>query len=248
MAMENHSNGVNGIHDSREIEPIAIIGMGMSTIQMFHSLNFDLTQHLGCRWPGSVRNPSQLWTLLKEGRSGWAEFKPDHININGFYHPNRQRPGSMVTKGGYVLQEDTRNFDHNFFGINGTEALAIDPAQRKLLEVTFEAFESAGETLENLSGSRTGVFVGNFNNDHQLMQFRDQEHTLPYVVTGGGPTMLSNRISYVFDLVGPRYVCQCDYTWLLTELVLSLTRAAPLPCTLCILPSLLSAMGSAMLR
>jgi acyl transferase domain-containing protein/NADPH:quinone reductase-like Zn-dependent oxidoreductase/SAM-dependent methyltransferase len=187
MAEESHSSTVNGIQNLKHVEPIAIVGMG-------------------CRWPGSVRNPSQLWALLKEGRSGWAEFAPEHINIDGFYHPDRQRPGSMVTKGGYVLQDDARNFDHNFFGINGSEVLAIDPAQRKLLEVTFEAFESAGETLEDLSGSRTGVFVGNFNNDHQLMQFRDQEHTLPYVVTGGGPTMLSNRISYVFDLMGPSLV------------------------------------------
>ncbi|KAF2452119.1 putative polyketide synthase [Karstenula rhodostoma CBS 690.94] len=134
------------------------------------------------------------------------EFKPDHINLNGFYHPDGKRPGGMVTKGGYLLQEDPRHFDHSFFGISATEALSIDPAQRKLLEVTYEAFESAGETLESLSGSRTGVFVGNFNNEHQLMQFRDQELTLPYVVTGGGPTILSNRISHVFNLTGPSLV------------------------------------------
>lgn len=110
----------------------------------------------------------------------------------------------MVTKGAYLLQEDTKKFDHSFFGISATEALSMDPSQRKLLEVTYEAFESAGESLESLSGSRTGVFVGNFNNEHQLMQSRDLELHLPYVVTGGGPTILSNRINHVFNLTGPR--------------------------------------------
>lgn len=112
----------------------------------------------------------------------------------------------MVTRGGYVLRDDPRQFDHAFFGISAVEAAAMDPSQRKLLEVTYEAFDSAGAPLSQLFGSRTGVFVGNFNNEHQLMQFRDPDYPLPYVVTGGGPTILSNRISYVFNLQGPRYV------------------------------------------
>ncbi|OAA40092.1 Beta-ketoacyl synthase [Beauveria brongniartii RCEF 3172] len=158
---------------------------------------------MGCRWPGGVKSPLQLWDLLKEKRDGWSEFKEDRINLDGFYHPNGKRPGSMYTRGGHVLDEDTRDFDHGFFGITATEAMALDPSQRKLLEVTYEAVEAAGEPLEKFSGSRTGVFVGNFNNEHQLMQYRDPDHTLPYVVTGGGPTILSNRINYVFNLQGP---------------------------------------------
>ncbi|KAK5997657.1 Prosolanapyrone synthase [Cladobotryum mycophilum] len=165
-------------------EPIAIVGMG-------------------CRWPGGVRSPSQLWDLLKEKRDGWSEFTKDRINLDGFYHPDGQRLGSMYTRGGHLLQEDTRDFDHTFFGITATEAMALDPSQRKLLEVTYEAVESAGEPLEKFFGSRTGVFVGNFNNEHQIMQYRDPDHTLPYVVTGGGPTILSNRINYAFNLQGP---------------------------------------------
>ncbi|KAI0483732.1 putative polyketide synthase [Xylaria cf. heliscus] len=165
-------------------EPIAVVGMG-------------------CRWPGGVRNPSQLWDLLKEGRDGWSEFSEDRINVDGWYHPDGPRPGSMFTRGGYLLQENTRDFDHSFFGITATEAMALDPSQRKLLEVTYEAVESAGVPLEKFFGSRTGVFVGNFNNEHQLMQYRDPDFTLPYVVTGGGPTILSNRINYVFNLQGP---------------------------------------------
>ncbi|KAI0853704.1 putative polyketide synthase [Daldinia vernicosa] len=166
-------------------------------------IEFVLT---GCRWPGGVHSPSQLWDLLKEKQDGWKEFSSDRINLNGFYHPNGQRPGSMSTMGGHLLQEDPRLFDHSFFGITATEAMSMDPSQRKLLEVTYEAFDSAGVPLEKLSGSRTGVFVGNFNNDYLLMQLRDPNFTLPYAVTGGGPAILSNRINYVFNLQGPSLV------------------------------------------
>ncbi|KAI0198016.1 putative polyketide synthase [Astrocystis sublimbata] len=168
-------------------EPIAIVG-------------------IGCRWPGGVKDLSQLWDLLAEGRDGWSKFKPDHINLDGFYHPNGQRPGSMFTEGAHLLQEDPRLFDHAFFGITAAEAMSMDPSQRKLLEVTYEAFENAGEPWHKFSGSRTGVFIGNFNNEHQVMQFRDLDHPLPYVVTGGGATILSNRISHVFNLRGPSMV------------------------------------------
>lgn len=80
----------------------------------------------------------------------------------------------------------------------------MDPTQRKLLEVVFEALENAGEPWSQFSGSRTGVFVGNFNNDHGLMSSRDPDQLLPYATTGGSTSILSNRVNYVFNLRGPR--------------------------------------------
>ena len=79
----------------------------------------------------------------------------------------------------------------------------MDPSQRKLLETVYEAFESSGTPLSKLHGSSTGCFIGNFNYDHQLMQFRDAEYPEPYAMTGGGIALLSNRISYIFNLHGP---------------------------------------------
>ncbi|OAG11453.1 polyketide synthase [Paraphaeosphaeria sporulosa] len=79
----------------------------------------------------------------------------------------------------------------------------MDPAQRKLLEVVYEAFESAGETKECYAGSKTGVFVGNFNSDHLLAQTRDSDFSSPYSSTGAGASILSNRINFLMDLVGP---------------------------------------------
>lgn len=71
------------------------------------------------------------------------------------------------------------------------------------MEVIYEALESSGTPLEKVSGSKTGCFVGNFNYDHQLMQYRDTEYPEPYGITGGGIALLSNRVSYVLNLQGP---------------------------------------------
>jgi acyl transferase domain-containing protein len=81
----------------------------------------------------------------------------------------------MQTRSAYVLNDDPRLFDHAFFGVSGTEVATMDPAQRKLLGVVYEAFESVGETKECYAGSKTGVFVGNSNSDHLIAQTRDSE-------------------------------------------------------------------------
>ncbi|KAH8699441.1 putative polyketide synthase, partial [Phaeosphaeriaceae sp. PMI808] len=158
----------------------------------------------GCRWPGGVNSPSQLWTLLANGESGYRDFKDNsRFNSEAFYHSNPRRPGSTPARGAYTLQEDPRLFDHSFFGITPTENLTLDPQHRKLLEVVYEAFKSAGEPWEKFSGTRTGVFVRNFTADHNLMQSRDTDNLLAYATTGASGSILSNRINYVFNLHGP---------------------------------------------
>ncbi|PWY76505.1 polyketide synthase [Aspergillus sclerotioniger CBS 115572] len=113
----------------------------------------------------------------------------------------------MHMRGGYFLQdEDIRSFENEFFGINNLEAKYMDPQQRKLLEVVFECFESAGLPLEKLSGANVGCYVGNFTVDFQLMQLRDAEYLHRYTATGMGTSILSNRISHAFNLKGPSLV------------------------------------------
>jgi acyl transferase domain-containing protein len=157
----------------------------------------------GCRWPGDVTTPVQLWELLINKRSGYSDFPPDRLNLEGFYHPSRHHPGTFYTKGGYFLSGDVNQFDHALFGISPVETRTLDPGQRKLLEVTFEAFDNAGEPWHKFSGSNTGVFVGNFNADHQIMTVHDADNPLPYSTTGSDPAILSNRVNYVFNLLGP---------------------------------------------
>ncbi|KAH6651430.1 hypothetical protein BKA67DRAFT_537308 [Truncatella angustata] len=165
-------------------QPVAIVGMG-------------------CRWAGGVRDAPGLWDLLRSNRDGWKEFADPRFSNKGFYHPNQDRAGSMRTRGGFLVEEDARLFDHSFFGIIGREVETMDPSQRKLLEVVYEAFESGGETLDSISNTRTGVYIGNFALDHLLIQARDWESPKPYAATGADTSILANRISYIFNLHGP---------------------------------------------
>ncbi|KAI5786964.1 hypothetical protein DFH27DRAFT_518306 [Peziza echinospora] len=170
-------------------EPIAIVG-------------------IGCRLPGASNTPSQFWDMLANGRSGQTPVPPGRFNMAAFHHPAHLRPGSIEADAGYFLDPattDVRQFDPAFFNITPLEATTLDPQQRKLLEVAYEAFESGGAPLDALRGSSTGVFVANFTSDFQTMQYRDPEHGLlqPYLLTGMGLAMLANRLSHAFDLAGP---------------------------------------------
>jgi len=137
-------------------------------------------------------------------KSGQCDVPGSRWNIDSFYHPNLQRPGSMNTKGGYFLNEDIRDFDNSFFGINNLEATFMDPQQRKLLEVCYECFESAGAPIEEVSGANIACYVGNFTTDYMTIQGKNSDNFHRYNATGMGTTILSNRISHVFNLTGPR--------------------------------------------
>lgn len=173
------SNG-NGWED-----PIAIVGMGISLSPNAQQARVD---HLkGCRYPGDATSPSKLWDLLDAGRSALSTVPSNRFNVDAWYHPDSQRPGGVSAKGGYFISDDDSffGFDPSFFGINPKEAATMDPQQRKLLEVVYECFESAGITLDQLSGSQTGCYVGCFTSDCKLIQNRDVDFAAPYQVTVG---------------------------------------------------------------
>lgn len=139
-----------------------------------------------------------------EKRSASQDFERNRFNIDGFYHPNRDRPGSLPMRSAHLLNDDPKLFDHRFFGMSPVEVRTMDPAQRKLLEVVYESFENAGEPMDRYRGSNTGVFIGNFNNDHSLIQASDTDSCSVYSSTGSTASILSNRINYLMDLRGPR--------------------------------------------
>jgi acyl transferase domain-containing protein len=109
----------------------------------------------------------------------------------------------MNNRGGHYLKQKISAFDAPFFSISRAEAVAMDPQQRILLEVVYEATESAGIPMSKLSGTKTSCFVGCLNVDYKEIQDQDKELVLKYDVTGTGRSMLSNRISFFVDLKGP---------------------------------------------
>nr|A0JJU1.1 RecName: Full=Tenellin synthetase; Short=TENS; AltName: Full=Hybrid PKS-NRPS synthetase tenS; AltName: Full=Tenellin-type 2-pyridones biosynthesis cluster protein S [Beauveria bassiana]CAL69597.1 nonribosomal peptide synthase [Beauveria bassiana] len=165
-------------------EPIAIIGSAY-------------------RFPGGCNTPSKLWDLLRQPRDILKEIDPERLNLRRYYHPDGETHGSTdVANKAYTLEEDISRFDASFFGISPLEAASMDPQQRTLLEVVYESTETAGIPLDKLRGSLTSVHVGVMTTDWAQMQRRDPETMPQYTATGIASSIISNRISYIFDLKG----------------------------------------------
>ncbi|KAL4939892.1 thiolase-like protein [Aspergillus oleicola] len=160
---------------------------------------------IGCHLPEGIHSPSQLWDFLAQGRCAVSEMPTSRFNING-YHGAQEEPGTAKARGGCFIQEDIHKFENQFFGINNREAAAIDPQQRKLLEVVFESFESAGVPLEDVQRANLGCYVASFTPDFIAMQTKDPQTLNRYSQTGLGTSILANRISHVFNLKGPSCV------------------------------------------
>ncbi|MGZ9825371.1 type I polyketide synthase [Tsukamurella ocularis] len=168
-------------------EPIAVVG-------------------IGCRLPGGVRSAADFWALLDEGRDAIVDIPADRWSTDRYYESERTPGKSRVRRGGF-LTDPVDEFDPAFFGISPVEASSMDPQQRLLLEVAWESFEDAGLRAEDLEHSQTAVFTGGFTLDYSQMQFSTSAAEPPTVAahtaTGVVMTMLSNRLSHAFDLLGP---------------------------------------------
>ncbi|KAI0153141.1 hypothetical protein GGR57DRAFT_146248 [Xylariaceae sp. FL1272] len=158
---------------------------------------------IGCRLPGGASSAEKFWDLLLKKQSARSNTPPDRFNVDGFYHPNGDKNGTMNVRGGHFIDEDMSAFDAPFFSISPAEALSMDPMQRMLLEVVYEATENAGIPMSSLAGTDTGCYVGCFTNDWKQIAKKDPEQLLKYHSIGTGQSILSNRISFCFDLQGP---------------------------------------------
>ncbi len=171
--------------EQREREPIAIVGMA-------------------CRYPGGVRSAEDLWELVRAGGDGVTGFPTDRgWDLEHLYDPDPDHPGtSYVREGGFV--PDMAEFDSSFFEMSPREALATDPQQRLMLEMSWEVLEDAGIDPHSLSGSPTGVYTGVMYYDYAMGARGPAAVSVEgHLSTGVAASAVSGRVAHAFGLEGP---------------------------------------------
>ena len=154
-------------------EPIAVIG-------------------LGCRFPGAD-DAREFWKLISEGYDHSLAFAEGNWGERQFL--------TNAGVSGYLANLD--GFDCSFFGTSPREAMYLDPQQRVLLEVSWQAIEDAGLTRSQLSGTLTGVYAGLWASDFEHCLYDSSPDYDIYRITGAGRFAATGRISYFLDLQGP---------------------------------------------
>jgi acyl transferase domain-containing protein len=163
-------------------EPIAIVGMS-------------------CRFPqaGSI---GAFWGLLEGGVDAISEVPRERWDAAALFSSTPRTPGKICTRWGGFL-EDVHSFDPNFFKIMPIEAPRIDPQHRLVMEVAWEALESAGIDPASLAYGQTGVFIGLSHSDHDRLLYQDRKRIDGYNGPNTYHCFAANRVSYFLNLRGP---------------------------------------------
>ncbi|XP_053400133.1 uncharacterized protein LOC123558598 isoform X2 [Mercenaria mercenaria] len=156
---------------------------------------------IGCRVPGA-ENVDEFWRVLVNGENPIIDVPKDRWNNDAFYSEDRDEAGkTYVKKAGFIKGHD--EWDNKFFGVSDNEAVSVDPQQRLVLDCTHMALEDAGITRQQLKGSQTGVYIGVMNDDYKSISSFEHKEDSSYSATGMSTSIISARVSYVYDLRGP---------------------------------------------
>ncbi|NCR08191.1 MAG: acyltransferase domain-containing protein [Microcystis aeruginosa LG13-11] len=169
--------------EAAKTEPIAIVGMDCQFPQANHSQGY--------------------WQLLHNGVDAVTEIPASRWEVSNYYDPDPSQPGKMYSRHGAFLDQ-VDQFDPHFFGISPLEAARLDPQQRLLLEVSYHALENAGQPLDCLKDSKTGVFVGICFDDYAQLSFKrgNLANIDAYSSLGNSKSIAVGRISYLFGFTG----------------------------------------------
>ncbi|MET9804799.1 beta-ketoacyl synthase N-terminal-like domain-containing protein, partial [Streptomyces sp. NPDC006368] len=179
--MTNQHHSRTSLAHSDQDEAIAVVG-------------------LSCRLPGAA-SPEAFWELLRTGSDAITAVPEGRWrSATGEAAPEDTVPG--MRRGGFLDRVDT--FDAAFFGIAPREAVTMDPQQRLVMELAWEALEHAGIVPAALRGSRTAVFVGTLRDDYAALLYQHGSRAVTqHTMAGVNRGVIANRVSYHLGLQGP---------------------------------------------
>lgn len=167
---------------SLDVEPIAIIGMAARA--------------------SGANNLDEYWDVIENGKVTTRTVEQGRWDHNDYYDADPNKPGKISSKlFGFI--DYTKEFDSDLFKISNTELVEIDPQQRVLLELSWEALEHACYAPDQMTKKKVGVYIGIHNNDYLRMNLKDTNKISPYTITGGALSVAAGRISYQFGFTGP---------------------------------------------
>jgi len=158
---------------------------------------------IAARLPGA-RTEQEFWQMLVDGRCAVGTLPAGRWAADRYFHPRTSEPGySYSFFGGYL--DNPWDFDPSVFGISPREAAEMDPQQRLLLEVVWSALDDSGIPPSSLAGANVGVYVGASSLDYGNLHTTDPAGIESHFMTGNTLSVISNRISYIYDLRGPSF-------------------------------------------
>lgn len=157
-----------------------------------------------CRLPGAP-NEAAFRKVLNDGMFTVGRVPAGRWHEELAFHPGKNAPGSAYTFAGGFLP-DPYDFDIGVFGMSPREAVQVDPQQRLLAELVWEALENARIAPASIAGKEVGVYIGVSALDHANLFGGDPGAIESHFMTGNTLSIVANRISYLFDLKGPSFI------------------------------------------
>ena len=166
-------------------EPIAVVG-------------------ISGRFPQS-RTLNEFWKLLSNGHNAVTEIPDERWKVGDYYDPDRNKPEKTNQRHAAFL-EDIHDFDPLFFNISPAEAMEMSPSQKLIMELAYEAIESSSIPYDLISGTKSGVYMGNIWNDYEHDRKHKNASVTSHSALGQSANVIANRISYSLGLSGPSLV------------------------------------------
>lgn len=166
-------------------EPIAIVGMS-------------------CRFPDAP-TLHDFWNLLIQGKSTVAEISNERWNMADYYDPDPSAQGRTHQRHASLLS-NIHDFDPLFFTISPAEATDMNPSQKLMLELVWEAIESSTIPFTKVRGRKAGVYVGNIWSDFEHLRKHKNAPVTSHSAVGQSANIIANRVSYAYGFTGPSLV------------------------------------------